>query len=166
MIMAAIESLDDKNGSNKTAISKYVEANYGDLSAAHSTLLTHYLKKMKLSGEIFMVKNNYMKPDPTAQPKRGRGRPPKPRETPARETAASPPRPRGRPPKPKEPLVQQPSSERPAPTTVTGKKRGRPRKNFKPETAPPPPMAADGTVVKRGRGRPPKAKRAVAAVGA
>lgn len=163
MIMAAIESLDDKNGSNKSAISKYIEENCGNIQPTHSTLLAHYLNKMKLSGEIVMVKNNYMKPDPNAPPKRGRGRPPKPKQPPAPGTVVSPRRPRGRPPKPKDPLAPPPPPKRTAPT-VTGKKRGRPPK-AKPATAPPP-AAADGTVVKRGRGRPPKVKPAVAPVGA
>lgn len=164
MIMAAIDSLKDKNGSNKSTISKYIEANYNNLQPAHSTLLSHYLNKMKLGGEIVMVKNNYMKPDPNAPPKRGRGRPPKPKPPPpAPGTMVSPPRPRGRPPKQKDPLAPPPPPKRTAPA-VTGKKRGRPPKKAKPTTDPP--AAAEGPVVKRGRGRPPKVKPAVAPVGA
>ncbi|OWM81987.1 HMG-Y-related protein A-like [Punica granatum] len=172
MIMAAIESLNDKNGSNKSAISRYIEASYSDLPPSHSTLIAHYLNKMKLSGEIVMAKNNYMKPDPNAPPKRGRGRPPKPKEAPApAAVAASSPRPRGRPPKPKDQLASRPPPPPkrggPAPT-VTGKKRGRPPKAKPAAAAPaaPVPAAADGSVVKRGRGRPPKVKPAVAPVGA
>ncbi|CAB4295803.1 unnamed protein product [Prunus armeniaca] len=79
MIMAAIEALNDSNGSNKSAIATYIESTYGDLPPAHATLLAHHLNKMKQSGELVLVKNNYMKPDPNAPPKRGRGRPPKPK---------------------------------------------------------------------------------------
>ncbi|KAK4765096.1 hypothetical protein SAY86_026186 [Trapa natans] len=208
MIMAAIESLNDKDGSSKEAISDYIEASYSDLSPAHSRLLTHSLDQMTRSGEIFLVKNNYMRSDPDAPPKRGRGRPPKPKEVRATEAATSSPRPRGRPPKPKEPPTSEAATssprprgrppkakeptapeaatssprprgrppkpkEPPAPEAATssprprgrppkpmekpasGKKRGRPRKKPKVETAP---TATEGTAVKRGRGRPPKVK--------
>ncbi|KAJ6431692.1 hypothetical protein OIU84_019050 [Salix udensis] len=79
MIMAAIEALDEKEGSNKTSISKQIESTHPDLPPAHGTLLSHHLNKMKESGQLVLVKNNYMKPDPNAPPKRGRGRPPKPK---------------------------------------------------------------------------------------
>ncbi|KAK4762563.1 hypothetical protein SAY86_008331 [Trapa natans] len=164
MIVEAIESLNDQNGSNKSSISRYIEANYSDLPVTHSTLLTYYLDKMKLVGEIVMLKNNYMKPDHDAPPKRGRGRPSKPKPPQdASSAVVSPPRPRGRPPKPKDPLAPPPPPKRTAPT-VTGKKRGRPPKETKPATDTP--VAAGGAVGKRGRGRPPKVKPGVVPVGA
>ncbi|XP_020270583.1 HMG-Y-related protein A-like, partial [Asparagus officinalis] len=65
MILGAIEALDEKSGSNKSSISKHMESKYGDqLPEAHSSLLTAHLARMKESGEILMVKNNYMKPGP------------------------------------------------------------------------------------------------------
>ncbi|THG16206.1 hypothetical protein TEA_002768 [Camellia sinensis var. sinensis] len=80
MIMAAIEALNDKNGSSKSAISKHIEATASsDVPAAHATLLSHHLNKMKQSGQLVMVKTNYMKPDPNAPPRRSRGRPPEPK---------------------------------------------------------------------------------------
>lgn len=163
MIMAAIEVLNDPNGSNKSAIAKQIESTYGDLPPVHSTLLAHHLNKMKLSGELVMVKNNYMKRDPNAPPKRGRGRPPKPKEPAPAGAVASPPRPRGRPPKPKDPNAPPPPPKTKA-SAATGKKRGRGRPPKEKSAAAPAAAAAGG--VKRGRGRPPKVKPAVAPVGA
>ncbi|XWS63949.1 hypothetical protein CRYUN_Cryun06bG0145400 [Craigia yunnanensis] len=148
MILEAIEALNEKAGSNKSAISKHIESTHSDLPPAHSTLLSHHLNKMKQSGQIVMLKNNYLKPDPNAPPKRGRGRPPKPKIPLPPGTAGSSSRPRGRPPKPKDPLAP----PKPKTTAGTGRPRGRPPKKAKSgtATAPPPPG------VKRGRGRPPK----------
>ncbi|KAI3466962.1 hypothetical protein Pfo_023625 [Paulownia fortunei] len=100
MILAAIEALNEKNGSNKSSISKHIEATYGNLPPAHSTLLTHHLNKMKSTGQLQFLKNNYFKPDPNAPPRRGRGRPPKPKTPLPPGAVPLPPRPRGRPPNP------------------------------------------------------------------
>lgn len=140
MILAAIEALNEKVGSNKSAISKHIESKYGDLPPAHASLLTAHLARMKESGELIFLKNNYFRADaPDAPPKRGRGRPPK---------------------------VKGPN----APSPTTGRPRGRPAKAKdtkaevanppkKPKTTPAP--AADGsTPAKRGRGRPPKVRPA------
>ncbi|OAY25272.1 HMG-Y-related protein B [Manihot esculenta] len=162
MIMAAIEALDDKDGSNKSAISKQIESTYPDLPAAHTTLLAHHLNKMKQSGQLVMVKNNYMKPDPNAPPKRGRGRPPKPKVPVPPGTVIAPPRPRGRPPKPKDPFA--PVAPPKKSTSGSGRPRGRPPKKAKTEVAPTSAPAAQAKGVKRGRGRPPKVKSAVAPV--
>lgn len=155
LIMAAIEALNDKNGVNKSAISKYIESSYGDLPAAHSTLLTHHLNKMKQGGQLIVLKNNYLKPDPNA-PRRGRGRPPKPKEPLPPGTVLSPPRPRGRPPKPKDAFA----APTPSKKAGSGKPRGRPPKKAKVASA-----APVKTGPPRPRGRPPKVKPAVAAVG-
>ncbi|KAI3668956.1 hypothetical protein L6452_40173 [Arctium lappa] len=48
-----------------------------DLPAGHVNELTDHLNKLKDSGELVFVKNNYMRPDPNAPLKRGRGRPAK-----------------------------------------------------------------------------------------
>lgn len=158
MIMAAVEALNDPNGSSKTAIAKHMEAVHPDLPAAHSTLLAHHLHKMKQSGQLVMVKNNYMKPDPNAPPKRGRGRPPKPKEPLPPGAVISPPRPRGRPPKPRDPLA--PPALPKKSSGGTGKPRGRPPKKMKTDQVPAPTTGST-----RGRGRPPKVKPAVAPVG-
>lgn len=160
MIMAAIEALNDKSGSNKSSISKYIESTYGDLPAAHSTLLAHHLNKMKQSGDLVMVKNNYMKPDPNAPPRRGRGRPPKPKVPLPPGTVLAPPRPRGRPPKPRDPFA--PVSPPKKASSGSGKPRGRPPKKPKVGTSSAP---APATGAPRPRGRPPKVKPAVVPVG-
>ncbi|KAL1219500.1 HMG-Y-related protein A [Cardamine amara subsp. amara] len=176
MIMEAIESSNDVNGVNKTAILKYIESTQITLPPSHTTLLNYHLNQMKVSGQIVIVKNNYMKPNPNPPPKRGRGRPPKPKpEGDSSHVAAvsapsvSPPRPRGRPPKSKElqsesETVTQPKSKAP---TVSGRPRGRPPKKQKTETetvkAEEPTAQPNGE--RRGRGRPPKVKPAMVPVG-
>ncbi|GKV35393.1 hypothetical protein SLEP1_g43664 [Rubroshorea leprosula] len=163
LIMEAIDALNEPNGSSKSAISKHIESAHADLPAIHSMRLTQHLNKMKQSGQLVLVKNNYMKPDPNAPPKRGRGRPPKPKEPLPPGTVLPPPRPRGRPPKPRDPFAPPPN---PKSTGGTGRPRGRPPKKAKPSSAAAPasaPPPAPGA--KRGRGRPPKVKPAVAPVG-
>ncbi|KAI3729292.1 hypothetical protein L6452_17945 [Arctium lappa] len=157
LILSAIEAVDDKNGANKSSISKQIEATYGSLPAAHSTLLSHHLNKMKASGQLVIIKNNYVKPDPNAPPRRGRGRPPKAKQDlPEGEggAVASSPRPRGRPPKPRDDFAPKEAAP-----LVSGRKRGRPPKLGKPATAAP----AEGGGERRGRGRPPKVKTPTAA---
>nr|CAB40849.1 HMGI/Y protein [Zea mays] len=166
MILAAIEGLDEKSGSNKSAISKYIEGKYGSLPPAHESLLTAHLAAMKESGELVFLKNNYFRADapPNAPPKRGRGRPPKARDPNAPAPAPKSPSSRGagRPPKAKSPL----EARREAGHRGMPKPRGRPPKKAKTEGAaspsPSPAPAGDGsTPGKRGRGRPPKVRPAV-----
>ncbi|CAK9134270.1 unnamed protein product [Ilex paraguariensis] len=152
LIMEAIEALNDKNGSNKSSISKHIEDTCENLPAAHSTLLSHHLNKMKASGQLILIKNNYQKPDPNAPPRRGRGRPPKPKMLVPPGTVVSPPRPRGRPPKPRDPLAPPPPKKMKT-SSASGRKRGRPPKAGTTARPPPPPSGAP-----RGRGRPPKVK--------
>lgn len=160
--MAAIEELDDKNGSNKSAISRQIEATYGALPPAFHTLLTHHLNKMRQSGQLVLVKNNYMKPDPNAPPRRGRGRPPKPKAPLPPGYVPPPPRPRGRPPKARDPLAPATApKKKTAQSGGSGRKRGRPRKY--PKTTAAPTVAAPSSGGPRRRGRPPKVKQAVAA---
>ncbi|KAK2998448.1 hypothetical protein RJ639_022592 [Escallonia herrerae] len=102
MIFAAIDALKEKEGSNKSFISQYIESTYGDLPAGHANLLSDNLNKMKEAGELAMVKNNYLRSDPSALPKQGRGRPPKAKDPSSPEAAtpaapAGPTRGRGRP---------------------------------------------------------------------
>ncbi|GAV58476.1 Linker_histone domain-containing protein [Cephalotus follicularis] len=171
MITNAIEALNEKEGSNKSAISKQIETTHPDLPAAHSTLLSHHLNRMKQSGQLVMVKNNYMKPDPNAPPRRGRGRPPKPKDPAPAGAVFSPPRPRGRPPKPRDPFAPPPPPKPKTPSVGSGRPRGRPPKKAKmgPGSAPvstqTPGPSDPVTGAPRGRGRPPKVKPAVAPVG-
>lgn len=164
MILAAIEALGDPNGSNKSSISKQIEATYGNLPPAYSTLLAHHLNRMKSSGQLIFLKNNYLKPD-NAPPRRGRGRPPKPKAPPLPGILPSPTRPRGRPPKSRDPDAPppppKPKPAAAAPSTVSGKKRGRPPKATTSAVAAPPTPTAVGAP--RGRGRPPKVKPAATA---
>ena len=154
MIMKALEALNEANGSNKSAISKHIESTYGELPEGHSALLSHHLNKMKESGELVFWKNNYMKPDPNSPPRRGRGRPPKPKAPLPPGTVLSPPRPRGRP--PKDPNAP-PKSPKAKSSTGSGRPRGRPRKIPRsPAAAAAPTAAAAGSG--RPRGRPPKVK--------
>lgn len=177
MILAAIEALDDRNGSNKTAISQHIEGKYeGLLPPAHPSLLTAHLARMKQTGELAFSKNNYFRgDDPSLPPKRGRGRPPKPKDAAAAAAAPAPapaapaassPRPRGRPPKPKDPLAEAVAKA----TSGMPRARGRPPKKAKveqedpigaPAAASAPAAAAEAAPpVKRGRGRPPKVRPA------
>ncbi|KAH6809395.1 hypothetical protein C2S51_027178 [Perilla frutescens var. frutescens] len=167
MILAAIEALNEENGSNKSSIAKHIEATYGPIPPAHSALLTHHLNKMKSSGQLQFIKNNYLIPDPNSPPRRGRGRPPKPKTPLPPGAVLLPARPRGRPPKTHDPTVPPPPPKpKTASTvsTVSGKKRGRPPKSAAQGgaagVAPPP---AAGGAPPRGRGRPPKVKPAATA---
>ncbi|XP_065854864.1 HMG-Y-related protein A-like [Euphorbia lathyris] len=162
MIMDAIETLNEKEGSNKSAIWKQIEATNPDLPPSHSALLSYHLNKMKQTGDLIFLKNNYMKPNSNPPPKRSRGRPPKPKTeavpVPA-GTAVSSPRPRGRPPKPRDPFAPSSPSHQKNPAG-SGRSRGRPPKMAKTVAGPVPTAAAPAEegVVKKGRGRPPKVK--------
>ncbi|KAK3007673.1 hypothetical protein RJ639_014810 [Escallonia herrerae] len=138
MIFAAIDALKEKEGSNKSSISQYIESTFGDLPAGHANLLSDNLNKMKEAGELAMVKNNYLRPDPSAPPKRGSGRPPKAKD-PSSPEAAAPAAPAG---------------------PTRGRGRGRPRKdpNAPPAAKKAKPAAAEPSKTGRPRGRPHKVK--------
>ncbi|XP_073286538.1 uncharacterized protein [Primulina huaijiensis] len=160
MILTAIEELNEKNGSNKTSISKHIESTYGNLPPAYSTLLTHHLNRMKSSGQVVFFKNNYLKPDPNSPPRRGRGRPPKPKAPLPPGTVLPPPRPRGRPPKSRDTSDHPPLPKRnPASATnsMSGKKRGRPPKAAAEQVPTDTPTTSATGGEPRSRGRPPKA---------
>ncbi|KAL4330709.1 hypothetical protein HN51_037415 [Arachis hypogaea] len=156
MIMKAIEATGDSNGANKSAISNYIESTYGELPAGHTELLSHHLNNMKESGDLTFLKNNYMKPDSNAPPKRGRGRPPKPKAPLPPGTVLSSPRPRGRPPKdPNAPPTAKVSSGRP---------RGRPKKVPRTTDESLSSVSPYASSTGRPRGRPPKMKPHMAEV--
>ncbi|XP_065040521.1 HMG-Y-related protein A-like [Musa acuminata AAA Group] len=159
MIMEAIEALNEKNGSNKSAISKYIETKYGELPPSHSSLLTAHLARMRENGELLFIKNNYFRPGADVPPKRGRGRPPKPKPELPTGAVLPQPRPRGRPPKPKDPLAAAVAKA----TAGLPRRRGRPPKAARSGASgtAAPAAAAAGSGVKRGRGRPPKVKPAL-----
>ncbi|CAN0916733.1 HMG-Y-related protein A [Linum grandiflorum] len=86
MILSAISDLGEKDGSNKTSISSYIEQNYTHLPGpvSHKCFLSHYLNRMKDSGKLVFSKSRYSIPGPDGPPpKRRRGRPPKPKAPPA-----------------------------------------------------------------------------------
>ncbi|KAI7726907.1 hypothetical protein M8C21_014903 [Ambrosia artemisiifolia] len=110
MITSAIGALDDKDGSSRQAITKYIEREFSNLPPTHPNLLTHHLKRMKNQGQLIMIKHSYALPPPprsvpfqqpapaasadnhftdysitsaaaaTDTPRRKPGRPPKPRQ--------------------------------------------------------------------------------------
>ncbi|XP_010274698.1 PREDICTED: histone H1-like [Nelumbo nucifera] len=135
MIVSAIRGLNEKKGSSKKAIAKFIDAAYTNLPPTHSALLSTHLKRLKKSGHVVQVKHSYKLPKaaPSA-PKKGRGRPPKSKLQ----------------------IVQQPVPVVIGPDGVPilqKRGRGRPPKP-KPLSA-----AANGhLLIRRGRGRPPKSK--------
>ncbi|RAL49978.1 hypothetical protein DM860_017479 [Cuscuta australis] len=160
MIMKAIEEGNDRGGLTKDDISRHIEAAHeGPLPSAHGTLLIHCLEKMKQRGQLLLVRNNYMKPDPNAPQHRGRGRPPKPKAPLPPGYVPPVPRPRGRPPKPRDPLAPEIPPMKVSASVGTGRKRGRQPKSATAAVAAPRP-ANNGPP--RGRGRPPKVRPAMA----
>lgn len=124
--MEALDALKQAEGANKSSISRYIESKYGEMPPGHAELLSHHLARMKESGELVFFKNNYLKSGPDAPLKRGRGRPPKPKET--NQTIPSPPKPRGRPRKdPNEPPAPKKVKPPSSPPSIS-KPRGRPKK--------------------------------------
>lgn len=192
MITTAIGALNERTGSSKKAIAKYIEKTFGDLPPSHPALLTHHLKRLRTGGQVVMVKHSYMlprsgddaqalppHPGPVDGPKRGRGRPPKPKipSQPTSESVlasvglvdgpVSPKRGRGRPPK------SGSSLRGPRPKSLDGAIRspGRPPKaqmaGVLPGTAPSgrPRSVGVVNVSERRRGRPPKILNVGAGVG-
>ncbi|RDX57856.1 Glutathione S-transferase DHAR3, chloroplastic, partial [Mucuna pruriens] len=156
MILEAVEALNEGNGSNKSSISKYIESTYGGLPQGHKVLLNVHLAKLRDSGVLLFWKNNYAKRNPNAPPRRGRGRPPKPKEPLPLNTILSPPRPRGRPRKgPNDPPSRTPKVKASA---GSGRPRGRPRKMARPAggLGEAPPSTVKAGASGRPRGRPPK----------
>ncbi|RZC58185.1 hypothetical protein C5167_005484 [Papaver somniferum] len=96
MIITAIKALNEKTGSSKKAIAKFIDSAYTNLPQSHSALLSNHLKRLKDNGVIITIKNSYALPsinnnlssapapaaaaapdNGTPSAKRGRGRPPK-----------------------------------------------------------------------------------------
>ncbi|KAI3977018.1 hypothetical protein MKX01_008876 [Papaver californicum] len=106
MIITAIKALNEKTGSSKKAIAKFIDSAYTNLPQSHSALLSNHLKRLKDNGLIITIKNSYTLPPPvnntnnfssapsaavvasdgTPLPKRGRGRPPKANTSPSPNT--------------------------------------------------------------------------------
>ncbi|CAI9764888.1 unnamed protein product [Fraxinus pennsylvanica] len=114
--MNAIDALNDNNRSNKSSISKHIEATYGNLSTTYSTLLFHHLNKMKA------IRNNYLKLGPGCPLHSGSPLKPKTPLPPSTILSLLRPRPhphpRGRPPKildPNDPLPPPKRKSAPSP---------------------------------------------------
>ncbi|KAI3723024.1 hypothetical protein L2E82_34314 [Cichorium intybus] len=135
MIFSAIDALKGKEGSSESSISDYIESTLGYLPDEHTNILMENLNKLVESGELVVLNDNFMRPESTEAPKRGRGRPPKAKDSTVSETPAQSgtevKRGRGRPKKdPNAPSAAKKvkvGSVSP-PSSKTGRPRGRPRK--------------------------------------
>lgn len=162
MISAAIAALNERDGSSKRAIAKYIETQYSDLPPTHSGLLTHHLKRLKTNGQLVMVKHSYKLPGPRSAPAAVNGAVNAESADPASAVAKRRP---GRPPKPKPDAVQAAVPVFPPPINMNDvpvfPPEAQPAGNVAvlPENAyiagGPVNGAAAGAPV-RGRGRPPK----------
>lgn len=227
MIVEAIRALGLEVSSNKTAISDYIRGRYGSsLPAQHNAFLTGHLARMKATGELAFLRNNYLVPDDKVEEEEeeeasplptdghkdpaaaaaedsidmfdpnsfffdfeddGLLAPPIVMDADADDIAVPDPAPvitadvnpvptkrgRGRPPKPKDPVAEGSSGEPAAAPVVSAdaaampvkRGRGRPPKPKNPVAEDAAPTAAsvvsadaNAVPVKRGRGRPPKPK--------
>ncbi|XP_073056392.1 uncharacterized protein [Primulina eburnea] len=59
IIKDAIASLNERNGSSKRAIAKYIKTHHTNLPPTHASLLASHLKRLRDDGLILMVKNSY-----------------------------------------------------------------------------------------------------------
>ncbi|GER32883.1 HMR1 protein [Striga asiatica] len=143
MITAAISALMEPNGSSKRAIAKYIGDHYSDLPSTHEALLTHHLKRLKINGQLLMVKHSYKLPRSAPPPPNGAVNAVAPQPSPA-----GPKKRPGRPPKHKPeaaqvavPVFQPMENTNSVPAMAAEPVNG-------PAAAVPKPV--------RGRGRPPK----------
>ncbi|KAG0464262.1 hypothetical protein HPP92_020331 [Vanilla planifolia] len=155
VVTEAITALGEQDGSTKSAILYHIETTYrGNLPANHEAALSEALATMKDAGDVLLINNKYKNSTPGTLPRRGRGRPPKPKVSPPPGQDPPTPRPRGRPPKIRDPLA----------VAVAKAAAGFPRSRGRPKKIRPASSALPMTVVgvKRGRGRPPKVRATVA----
>ncbi|KAG5618920.1 hypothetical protein H5410_018744 [Solanum commersonii] len=68
LIAGAITALNEKEGSSRVAIAKYIDRVHSNLPPNHSALLTHHLKRLKNSGYLAMVKHSYLLAAPGSAP--------------------------------------------------------------------------------------------------
>lgn len=147
MITAAITALKERNGSSRQAIAKYIEKNYSSLPSNHSAMLTHHLKRLKNNGHLLMVKHSYKLPRsvPTLTDGHGCGDGGGNGNGNGNGPSSAPKRGRGRPPKPK----------------VVGQLQLQTHNNVVvgPDSVLVSLGLADPVAIKKGPGRPPKAKK-------
>ncbi|GFP86235.1 histone h1.2 [Phtheirospermum japonicum] len=154
MITASISALNERDGSSKRAIAKYIESQYSDLPSTHDSLLTHHLKRLKINGQLLMVKHSYKLPGSASAPVNGAVN-----AVPSDPASSGPKRRPGRPPKPKPdsvqvavPVFEPPINMNAVPVSVLAAEPSQPNVVIGPANGP---AAAGGQPV-RGRGRPPK----------
>ncbi|XP_042002979.1 formin-like protein 5 [Salvia splendens] len=167
MISAAITALNERDGSSKRAIAKYIETHYSDLPPTLSDLLTHHLKHLKASGHLLMVKHSYTLPGLRSAP------PPPAFNGPATTVESADPSPAaakrrpGRPPKPKPDAVHVAVPVFPPPLNINDAPAftsDLPSESAYIAAAVPMPLPVNGTTTPtgapvRGRGRPPKSAK-------
>lgn len=151
MILKAVVVLNERGGSSKHAISKFIKTTYTHLSEKHNALLAHHLRRLRTEGTLHMLRHSY-KLSPrsklnlasSAVTSRPRGRPKKVPETSQLSFGQS-----GK-------LTVKRAPGRPPKSLAVKRGPGRPPKSqlLAPNKRPgrPPKIQA----VKRGPGRPPK----------
>ncbi|KAK3149558.1 hypothetical protein QOZ80_3AG0219060 [Eleusine coracana subsp. coracana] len=175
MIVAAIASLAEDNGSSQAAISRRIEAEArGDLPASHPALVAAHLARMSAAGELVAVAGGKyaLPPPPPAPPapespieedddladeeptepvpppaKRGRGRPPKVRPPGFPSAGARGAAVAGQPAAPRR-RGRPPKPRDPLAPPKIPRPRGRPRKNPLPEGMAPRPRPVPPTSTK------------------
>ncbi|XP_062214801.1 HMG-Y-related protein A-like [Phragmites australis] len=166
MIVAAIASLAEENGSSQAAIARRIEAEArGDLPASHPALVAAHLSRMSAAGELVAVAGGKyaLPPPPPPPPPAAPDSPAEDDDCPDEEAPLPVPQPpakrgRGRPPKARPPGFPAAGSGAalPAPFGVPGaadspaaapRRRGRPPKPRDPHAPP---------KIPRPRGRPRK----------
>ncbi|KAF3337390.1 histone H1 [Carex littledalei] len=59
MILKAVVSLNERGGSSKHAISKFIKTTYTHLSEKHNALLAHHLRRLRTEGALHMLRHSY-----------------------------------------------------------------------------------------------------------
>jgi linker histone H1 and H5 family len=154
MILKAVASLNERGGSSKRAISKFIKTKYTDLPKRHDTMLALHLRRLRTKGALHMHRRSYklsprsklnLSSSVASQP---RGRPKKvPGTTGILAVKKGP----GRPPKS---LAVKKGPGRPPKSSAVKKGPGRPPKILAFKNGPGRPLKVGA--VKKGPGRPPK----------
>ncbi|KAF3337226.1 histone H1 [Carex littledalei] len=151
MILTAVVSLNERGGSSKRAISKFIKTTYIHLPMKHDALLACHLRRLRTEGALHMLRHSYklsprskLNLAPSVATSRPRGRPKKVPETSQLSVGLS-----GK-------LAVKRAPGRPPKSLAVKRGPGRPPKSqlLAPNKQPgrPPKIQA----VKRGPGRPPK----------
>jgi linker histone H1 and H5 family len=154
MILKAVASLNERGGSSKRAISKFIKTTYTNLPNRHDTMLALHLRRLRTKGSLHMHRRSYklsprsklnLSSSVTSLP---RGRPKKVPGT-TGELAVK----RG-PGRPQKSLAVKKGPGRPPKSLAVKKGPGRPPKILAGKKGPGRPLKVGA--VKKGPGRPPK----------